>query len=253
LILYILELRPDLLDELCGKLYLIVTKIRQNNFKKLVIGSAADFSHTSRFVIDLSALKDSTGEVMEAIASFKTMYADTRVVVIADREPEDSALFPRLFEIGVYDIVRDLGGDGLKKCLTTGVTKEEAGEILITGYSSPPLPDGGERHGGSVVSAIISVLGGQYSSALQDAAESAAWDKAGDIAEGLLGDVGEGIVGGANQVKDGAELIKLLAESNSRRQAQLAARYAGVNARAVLDKFYRDLTDFINQNNPDKG
>jgi hypothetical protein len=155
LIVYISELRPDLLDEVCGRLYLIVTKIRQNNLKKLVIGSAADFSHANRFVADLSALKDTTGEVVEAIAAFRAMYADTRVIVIADREPDDSILFGRLFEIGVYDIVRDLGGDALKKCLTTGVTKEEACAILIAGYPQPPLPDSGERHAARTPQAVI--------------------------------------------------------------------------------------------------
>lgn len=125
MIVYVSELRPDLLDEVCGRLYLIVTKISQSNLKKLVIGSAADFSHATRFVVDLSALKDATGEVIEAIAAFRAMYAETRVIVIADREPEGSVLFGRLFEIGVYDVVRDLGGEALKKCLTTGISKEE--------------------------------------------------------------------------------------------------------------------------------
>jgi hypothetical protein len=119
-------LRPDLLDEVSGSLYLIVTKIQTDRLKKLVIGSAADFSHASRFVVDLSALKDSSDEIIEAIAAFKTMYADTRVIVIADREPEGGPLFPRLFDMGVYDVVTDLGGDALKKCLTVGMSKEES-------------------------------------------------------------------------------------------------------------------------------
>jgi hypothetical protein len=126
LIIFVSELRPDLLDETSGKLYLIVTKIQTSGLKKLVIGSAADFSHASRFVVDLSALKDTADEVMEAFAAFKAMYADTRVIVIADREPEGSPLLPRLFDMGVYDIVRDLGGDALKKCLTVGMSKAEA-------------------------------------------------------------------------------------------------------------------------------
>ena len=110
---------------MCDKLYLIVNKIRQSNLKRLVIGSAADFSHASRFVIDLSAVKDTNEEVLEAVASFKTMYPDTRVIVIADREPPDSPIFARLFDMCVYDIVTDPDGDGLKKSLTTGMTKED--------------------------------------------------------------------------------------------------------------------------------
>ena len=83
---YISSLRPDLLDDVCGSLYMVVGKIRETNLKMFVIGGGADFSHVSRFVIDLSALKDTTDEVLEALASFKAMYPETRIVVIADRE-----------------------------------------------------------------------------------------------------------------------------------------------------------------------
>ena len=132
------DLRPDLLDEVCGKLYMVVGKIRETNLKRFVIGGGSDFSHVSRFVVDLSALKDTTDEVLEAVASFKSMYPDTRVVVIADREPPASPLFARLFDIGVYDVVTDLEDGSLKKCLTTGVSKEEAAACRV---EKPDLTD----------------------------------------------------------------------------------------------------------------
>jgi hypothetical protein len=75
------------------------------------------------------------------------MYAATRVIVIADREPENSPLLARLFGMGVYDVVRDLGGDALKKCLTTGMTREEAAGYrvekpdLTAHVSDKPAPD----------------------------------------------------------------------------------------------------------------
>ncbi|MDR1321161.1 MAG: hypothetical protein LBK56_07005 [Gracilibacteraceae bacterium] len=143
MIIYVSELRPDLLDEICGKLFMIVTKIRQSHLKKLVIGSAADFSHAGRFVVDLSALKDTTGEFIEAIAAFRAMYTDTRVIVVADRETPGSLLFARLIEMGVYDIARDPGDDALKKCLTTGMTQEEARAVLMPDSPLPP-PGRGE-------------------------------------------------------------------------------------------------------------
>jgi hypothetical protein len=128
-IIYVSERRPDLLDEVCGKLYMLVTKIQTSYLKKLVVGSAADFSHASRFVVDLSSVKDASGEVIEAIAAFQTMYPDARVIVIADREPEGSQLFPRLHKLGVYDVVSELDGDALKKCLTVGMTEDEAAAL----------------------------------------------------------------------------------------------------------------------------
>jgi hypothetical protein len=110
--------------------------------------------------------------------------------------------------------------------------------------------------GGEYIFAIISVLGGQYASALKDAAESAALAAGRGFADGLAGKAGgqdSKDLQNANRIKDATDLIKLLWEQNARRQEKLAARYAGANARAVLDKLYRDLEDFINRNNPDSG
>ncbi|MDR2089113.1 MAG: hypothetical protein LBP73_07130 [Clostridiales Family XIII bacterium] len=126
MIVYVSELRPDLPDEICDKLYLIVTKVRTDGLKKLVIGASADFSHASRFVVDLSALKDTTDEVAEAIGAFMAMYPETRVIVVADREPAGSPIFARLFDMGVYDVVTDLSDGTFKKCLTAGMTRDEA-------------------------------------------------------------------------------------------------------------------------------
>jgi hypothetical protein len=105
---------------------MIVTKVPQPFLKKLIIGNAADFSHATRFVVDLSGLKDSGDEIIEAIGAFKSMYPDTRVIVIADHEPENSYVLIRLLKLNVYDVLRTVDGFGIKKCLTTGMTREEA-------------------------------------------------------------------------------------------------------------------------------
>ena len=142
MIIYISELRPDLLDEVCGKLFMIVDKVRQTELKKFVIGSASNFSHASRLVVDLSAVKDTGDEVIEAISAFRNMYADIRVIVIADREPEGSPIFARLFKLGVYDIVTALDDGALKKCLTTGMTK---GEALTHKVETPDLTKNAQK------------------------------------------------------------------------------------------------------------
>ncbi|MDR2903089.1 MAG: hypothetical protein LBU77_01050 [Clostridiales bacterium] len=125
IVVYISELRPDILDEVCGKLFMIVSKIRQTNLKKLIIGNAADFSHATRLVVDLSALKDTGDEIIEAVGAFKTMYPETRVIIIADREPAGSPLFARLLKLDVYNVLTSIDDAELKKCLTSGMTKEE--------------------------------------------------------------------------------------------------------------------------------
>jgi len=125
MIVYISELRPDFLDDICDKLYLIVSKIKETNLKRLIIGNAADFSHASMLVVDLSCLKNTTDEIIETIGAFQSMYSETRIVVIADREQPNSPIFARLYDMGVYDIVVNLNDDILKKCLTVGMTKED--------------------------------------------------------------------------------------------------------------------------------
>jgi len=116
---------------------MIVTKLRQSNLKRLVIGSAADFSHASRFVIDLSAMKDTEEEIAEAIAAFHAMYSNTHVILLADREPPNSRLLARMLEMGVYNIVTNIGvdADALRKCLTTGMTQVEA-EVTLAAHAA---------------------------------------------------------------------------------------------------------------------
>jgi len=128
IVIYLSDLRPDLLDEISGRLYMIVTKLHQQHLKRLIIGSAADFSHASRFVIDLSAIKDSAEEIAEALAVFRTMYESVRIVLLADREPPQSRLLARMLEMGIYNIVMNTGSgaDDIRKCLTTGMTQAEA-------------------------------------------------------------------------------------------------------------------------------
>jgi hypothetical protein len=108
-----------------------VSKVKETNLKKLIIGSMADFSHASLLVVDLSSAKDTSDEIIEAVSAFRSMYGETRIVVIADREPPNSPIFARLFDIGVYDIVVSLEDDSMKKSLTVGMTKDEAAAYQV--------------------------------------------------------------------------------------------------------------------------
>ncbi len=132
IVIYISELRPDLLDDVFSKHFLMYNKVKSNEFKKLIISSGANFSYASHFVVDLSSVNDSPDEIMDAIAAIKTMYKSKRVIVIADKEPKNSTLLSRLYDKGIYDIVTDLNGDDVAKCILTGKTKEEAATYSLT-------------------------------------------------------------------------------------------------------------------------
>ncbi len=126
MVLYISELRPDLLDDICGELFLIMDKIQKNELKKFIVGNGANFEYVSHFVIDLSSVNDDKNEILEAVCVLRSMYKSKRIIIIADKEPSNSILLSQLVEKGVYDIAVDLTNDELKKCLLTGKTKEEA-------------------------------------------------------------------------------------------------------------------------------
>ena len=131
MIFYISEKRPDLLDAVCDKLYLAVTKIQNAHIKNLIIGNAGAFTLATRFVIDLSSAKIAPNELIEAIEAFRSVNGNARVIVIADGELPGSPLFRRLFNNGVYDILTDLNEDSLMKSLTKGYTRDEAAAFCL--------------------------------------------------------------------------------------------------------------------------
>ena len=125
-IVYISETRPDLLDDICNESFAPITaKIRETNLKELVIKKGANLSHADPLVVDLSAIKDTAGEIAEAIGSFKQMYPNKKVAVIADKENPNSPVFSQLINTGIYNIALNLEADTLRKCLFTNMTRDD--------------------------------------------------------------------------------------------------------------------------------
>jgi len=131
LIFYVSEKRPELLDAVCDKLYLAVTQIQDSHIRNLIVGNVSAFIHATRLVIDLSSVRDTTNEIIEAIKAFRSVNDRARVIVIADSEPSGSRLINRLFNIGIYNILVDINEESLKKCLTTGYTRDEAEALCL--------------------------------------------------------------------------------------------------------------------------
>jgi len=129
LIYYISEKRPDLLDAVCDKLYLAVTKIQIAQIKNTIIGNAGAFSYARRLVIDLSSVKNSSNEIIGAIEAFRSINGIARVIVLADGVSPGSPLISRLLSIGVYDILADIDEESLEKSLATGFTRDEASAL----------------------------------------------------------------------------------------------------------------------------
>jgi hypothetical protein len=138
-IVYVSELRPDLLDDVSNnRLFAPVQPARSNNLKSLLMGGG-NFSHAKYIAVDLSAVKDSTEEICEAVSGFGQLYPDIRLVFLADREPPESPIFNRLFHLGVYNVARDISPESLYKCFSLdGMTQEEAAAALSVSEKPPP-------------------------------------------------------------------------------------------------------------------
>ena len=147
MIYYISDKRPELLDAVCDKLYLAVTKIQNTHIKNIIISNAGAFSYASRLVIDLSSVKRSSNEIVEAIEAFRSINSSARVIVLADGESPGSLLARRLLNIGVYDILADLTEENLEKSLTTGYLKYEAAACWLTAPTEGLPPQAAPANG----------------------------------------------------------------------------------------------------------
>ncbi len=72
--------------------------------KQFVIQDMRSLSHYSHFAIDMSSLRDTEEEVLEAIMAFKSMYT-SRIIFYFETVDQHWPLIDRLIEQGIYNIV----------------------------------------------------------------------------------------------------------------------------------------------------
>jgi hypothetical protein len=117
MIAYVSETRLDLLDRVLNELFIVeIVRIPANHLHKLVVGNGADFSRASVLVVDLSGMKDTSDEIIQAFGAFRKMYPDARVIVVADREPAGSPVFERLINLEIYNMVTTLADSSAICC-----------------------------------------------------------------------------------------------------------------------------------------
>lgn len=87
-------------------------------------------SNVEQLVIDLSALKDTNEDILQAIENFRMMYDQTRIVILATNRREGDELLAQLFSLGLYNLV--LTDDyvrireELSVCITSGKNFRDA-------------------------------------------------------------------------------------------------------------------------------
>jgi hypothetical protein len=111
-------------------------------------------------------------------------------------------------------------------------------------------------HAGTALEVILNIITGNYSGAGDAVGKDVTAVVIGNMAEDLVKGWGSALgkaTNGVIAVDSTISAIKDLLESYDHRQEQLKARYAGDAAKGQLDKFYRDLQKFIQEQNPDNG
>ena len=95
-----------------------------------VINNGQNLTHATHLIIDLSASNDTHDEIINAMNTLNKLYLQMRIIVLADSEKTSVELLRRMYDKGVYDIVRDIGSE-LEKCVLKGKTAEEAKEFFV--------------------------------------------------------------------------------------------------------------------------
>lgn len=92
-------------DEICLEKGIILRKQSgQINLKKLIIEDMTNFSHISYFSVDLSAVKNTEEEIIEAFLAFQSMY-NARIILLALTYGKTEKLLARLVDAGIYNII----------------------------------------------------------------------------------------------------------------------------------------------------
>jgi hypothetical protein len=74
-------------------------------FLKYIKNNIITLSDIDFFIVDLSALDDLDDDILQAFKMYRTMYDDTRCVVIAPYRQAGDALLSQLFALGIWNII----------------------------------------------------------------------------------------------------------------------------------------------------
>lgn len=86
-------------------------------FLKYIKNNIITMSEIEFFVIDLSAIDDLDEDILQAFKMFRTMYDETRCIVIAPYRQAGDVLLSQLFALGIWNIIATNDYLNLKKSL----------------------------------------------------------------------------------------------------------------------------------------
>lgn len=114
----------NLLDDICEKNNIVISKVTDHtNLKKFVMQEMNNLSHCTQFAIDLSALRNTDDEIIQAIQAFRTMY-DSRIIIVSLNN-DGNELLEKLQNEGVYYFIAEIHKDNLKEQIKECIIGED--------------------------------------------------------------------------------------------------------------------------------
>lgn len=119
--------------EQCGELILQHEMSNEFFLLKYIKQHISSMEGVEQLIIDLSALKDTDEEIVQAIENYRMMYGDARVIILATNRRTGDELLKKLFQLGLYNLILSedylVIKEELKKCITTGKSFRDAVEF----------------------------------------------------------------------------------------------------------------------------
>lgn len=121
---------------------------------RFVTRDMRSFAHITRLVVDLSAVRDTEKEIIDALSAFRTMY-DARVIIMADGRRPGDVFLSSLFDEGIRNFITADSIEGMRleilDCLSDeGMCYEDALRYRIQAVSeNEPESESGPLLSGS--------------------------------------------------------------------------------------------------------
>ena len=110
---------------------------------KLVKENLGKLCNFEAILIDLECVKDHDDQILEALQSLRMMNDTQRIIVLAAGRHEGDPLLTKIFQLGIWDIIRtgDYGEirEELAVCVTRGKSFREAAEYMTAAAEKPVI------------------------------------------------------------------------------------------------------------------
>lgn len=114
----------------CGQLVLQSEMSNEFFLLKYVKQHISSMEGIDQLIVDLSALKDTDEEIIQALENYRMMYVDSKIIILATNRQTGDELLKKLFQLGIYNLIQTddylVLKEELQHCITIGKTFRDA-------------------------------------------------------------------------------------------------------------------------------